>query len=128
MMLALSSRRGRDQHPHRRPEGDNACFGARALALSEHMNKNVGSLSARDIAILNFEEQWWTLVGNRRKREAIREELGLSPTSFYSALGDLVDETAAARSHPLVIARLRRRRAERRRAKFHGSEPLHRSP
>jgi hypothetical protein len=92
------------------------------------MNKNVGSLSARDIAILNFEEQWWTLVGNRRKREAIREELGLSPTSFYTALGDLVDAAAAARSHPLVIARLRRRRAERRRAKFHGSEPLNRSP
>jgi Protein of unknown function (DUF3263) len=92
------------------------------------MNKNVGSLSARDIAILNFEEQWWTLVGNRRKREAIREELGLSPTSFYSALGDLVDAAAAARSHPLVIARLRRRRAERRRAKFHGNEPVHRSP
>ena len=74
------------------------------------MNKNVGSLSARDIAILNFEERWWTLVGHRRKREAIREELGLSPTSFYSALGDLVDAAAAANSHPLVIARLRRRR------------------
>jgi Protein of unknown function (DUF3263) len=92
------------------------------------MNKNVGSLSPRDIAILNFEERWWTLVGKRRKREAIREELGLSPTSFYSALGDLVDAAAAANSHPLVIARLRRRRTERRRAKFHGSEPIHRSP
>lgn len=92
------------------------------------MNKTVSTLSARETAILNFEERWWTLAGRRSKRQAIREDLGVSPTSFYATLDALIDATEAARSHPLVIARLRRRRTVRRRAIFLGNEPIRRSP
>jgi len=92
------------------------------------MNKNVSTLSARETAILNFEERWWVLTGRRSKRQAIREDLGLSPTSFYTTLETLIDQKAAASSHPLLIARLRRRRTNRRRATFEGNEPIRRSP
>ena len=107
---------------------DNACFGARGLALSRDMDTNASELSARDQAILKFEEGWWLLAGSRAKSQAIRDDLGISPATFYTALEGLLDSSCAAAAHPLLIARLRRRRTERRRAQMVGNEPIRRSP
>ncbi len=74
--------------------------------------------TARDKAILEFEAQWWLLTDGRSKRQAIREELAISPATYYAILDGLLDSPEAARSHPLVVARLRKRRFERLRARF----------
>ena len=92
------------------------------------METNEGELSSRDLAILNFEQGWWLLAATRIKREAIRDDLHISSATYYAALDGLLDVPAAAKSHPLLIARLRRRRTERRRAMFVGNEPIRRSP
>lgn len=92
------------------------------------METNAGELSSRDVAILNFEHGWWLLAVTRTKRQAIREDLGISTATYYGVLDGLLDSSEAAASHPLLIARLRRRRMERRRAMFVGNEPIRRSP
>lgn len=82
-------------------------------------------LTERERAVLEFEASWWLLAGSRPKRQAIREELGISPTSYYATVEALIDRPDAELAQPLVIARLRRRRTERRRARFLG-EPVRR--
>jgi len=69
-----------------------------------------------DRAILDFEESWWTRPG--AKASAIREYLGMSPTSYYRRLDELVDSAEALDHAPLVVRRLRRRRRDRRRGRF----------
>jgi hypothetical protein len=75
-------------------------------------------LSERDRRILDFERSWWQRPGT--KQEAIRDELGLSPTRYYAVLGDLTDSPDAQAYDPLVIRRVRRLRAQRRRVRFEG--------
>ena len=75
-------------------------------------------LSERDRAILDFERSWWTEPGS--KQGAIRSRLDLSATRYYQLLGALTDSEEAERYDPLVVARLRRLRRERRRARFEG--------
>lgn len=68
-------------------------------------------LSTRDVAILDFERDWRSYEG--AKDAAIRERFGISPARYYQLLARLVDSPAAAAQDPLLIARLRRRRARR---------------
>ena len=75
-------------------------------------------LSARDRAILDFEQNWWTESGS--KEGAIRQRFQLSPTRYYQLLNDLLDEPAALEYDPLVVRRLRRLRDRRRRARYEG--------
>jgi hypothetical protein len=75
-------------------------------------------LSTRDQAVLDFERTWWLRAAGSPKHAAIRAELGVSPTSFYAALGRLMDWPAAYAYDPLLVTRLRRRRATRRWAAF----------
>ena len=75
-------------------------------------------LTVRDRAILDFERTWWLRTDGGPKRMGIHKELHISATSYYSALERLIDDAAAARYDPLVVARLRRRRLIRRRALF----------
>lgn len=75
-------------------------------------------LSERDRAILDFERSWWTEPGS--KQGAIRSRLDLSSSRYYQLLGELADSEEAERYDPLVVARLRRLRRERRRARFEG--------
>ncbi|MBW8825539.1 MAG: DUF3263 domain-containing protein [Acidobacteria bacterium] len=75
-------------------------------------------LSERDRRILDFERSWWQRDGT--KQAAIRAELGLSATRYYALLGDLTDSGDAHAYDPLVVLRLRRVRAQRRRARFEG--------
>jgi hypothetical protein len=75
-------------------------------------------LTDRDRAILDFERGWWSQPGS--KGDAIKARLDLSATRYYQLLGGLVDSTAAEQYDPLVVRRLRRDRAERRRSRFAG--------
>lgn len=76
------------------------------------------SISDLDRAILDFERRWWMLPGP--KELAIREHLGLSPTRYYKALGDLVESPEALDYDPMVVRRLRLKRARSRRARYEG--------
>jgi Protein of unknown function (DUF3263) len=74
------------------------------------------ALTDRDRAILDFERGWWMLPAP--KATGIRHHLGLSPTSYYRMLGALIDDPDAVAYDPLVVHRLRRKRLQRRRARF----------
>jgi len=76
------------------------------------------ALSDRDRAILDFERSWWTQPGS--KTAAIRERLGMSPGRYYELLGTLVASPEAGSYDPLLIRRLQRLRARRRRARIEG--------
>ncbi|MBW3557014.1 MAG: DUF3263 domain-containing protein [Actinobacteria bacterium] len=76
------------------------------------------ALSARDIAIIDFERTWWLEPGP--KEQAIRVQLGLSPARYYQLLNHLIDRPEAHEYDPLVVRRLRRLRERRRRARFEG--------
>lgn len=78
----------------------------------------LNGLTARERAIIDFEQSWWQRDG--AKEAAIREELGLSGTRYYELLQLLCDSPAARAYDPLVILRLRRQRARRRRARLEG--------
>ncbi|MDR1450228.1 MAG: DUF3263 domain-containing protein [Propionibacteriaceae bacterium] len=69
-------------------------------------------LTAVERAMLDLERQPWRdpIV----KEQAIRERFGCSPTRYYDVLNRLLDEPAAWAADPLVVKRLRRRRAARR--------------
>lgn len=70
-------------------------------------------LSDRDRALLEFEARWARHAG--AKEEAIRDQLGLSPSRYYQLLGRLID-TAEAQAHdPMLVKRLRRMRDQHRR-------------
>ena len=76
------------------------------------------ALTDRDRAILDFERGWWLLPSS--KGAAIRDRLDLSPTRYYQLLNRLIDDPAALAHDPLVVRRLRRGRAARRRARVEG--------
>ena len=72
-------------------------------------------LTPRERAVLDFERGWWRLPGP--KESAIRARFAMSPTSYYRLVGELLDRTDAFVYDPLTVARLRRRRDERRRVR-----------
>jgi len=70
-------------------------------------------LTERDRAVLAFERQWWKYAG--AKEEAIRREFGMSPTAYYQLLTTLIDDPSALQADPMLVKRLQRQRASRRR-------------
>ena len=74
------------------------------------------ALTERDLQILEFERTWWS--EDSSKESIIRDRFGLSTTRYYELLSVLVDSEEAHDFDPLVIRRLRRLRARRRRARF----------
>jgi Protein of unknown function (DUF3263) len=71
----------------------------------------VSSLGPRERAVLDFERKRWKHAG--AKEEAIRAELGLSPTSYFQILNALLDDPAALAYNPTLVGGLRRRRESR---------------
>ena len=67
-------------------------------------------LSADDKAILAFECSWWLEPG--LKTDRIRNGLGISSSTYYKRLTELIDMPEAHEFDPLLIRRLRRRRSE----------------
>jgi hypothetical protein len=81
-------------------------------------NLRAMGLSDRDRAILDFERSWWSEPGS--KAAAIRRRLRLSPARYYELLRLLLSSSEAASYDPLLIRRLRRHQARRRRARIEG--------
>lgn len=74
-----------------------------------------GGLSRREQEILAFERQWWKFAGAKEK--AIRELFGMSATRYYQVLNRLIDTEAALRTDPMLVKRLRKTRAARKRTR-----------
>ena len=72
-----------------------------------------GPLGQRERGVLAFERQWWRHAG--AKEEAIRREFGVGPTAYYQLLSRLIDDPAAIAHDPMLVKRLQRQRASRRR-------------
>jgi Protein of unknown function (DUF3263) len=72
-----------------------------------------GPLGDRERTVLVFERQWWRHAG--AKEEAIRREFGIGPTAYYQLLSRLIDDPAAIAYDPMLVKRLQRQRASRRR-------------
>lgn len=73
----------------------------------------VAGLSRHEAEMLAFERQWWRRPG--AKETAIREQFAMSPTRYYQMLNGLVDRPDALAADPVLVRRLRRLRAARRR-------------
>lgn len=78
------------------------------------------ALTERDLAILELERTWWAEDGS--KESLIRERFGLSTSRYYDLLSDITDSDEALQYDPLVVRRLRRLRARRRRTRFEGQQ------
>ena len=70
-------------------------------------------LEEREQRVLVFERHWWRHAG--AKEEAIRREFGVGPTAYYQLLSRLLDDPAALAHDPMLVRRLQRQRASRRR-------------
>lgn len=81
-------------------------------------------LDRRSKEILDFERDWWRLEGP--KDRDIRSRLGISAARYYRVLDLIIDRPEALRFDPLLVKRLRRRRAARRRQRLGGSLRLER--
>ena len=69
------------------------------------------ALTERDIAVLDFERQWWRHDG--AKEEAIRDVFGVSSARYYQLLNAVIDSPDAVRHDPMLIKRLQRARDAR---------------
>ncbi len=72
-----------------------------------------GALGEREERVLDFERRWWRYAG--AKEEAIRREFGIGPTAYYQLLSRVIDDPAALAYDPMLVKRLQRQRASRRR-------------
>ena len=72
-------------------------------------------LGERERSVLAFERQWWRHAG--AKEEAIRRQFGIGPTAYYQLLSRLLDDPAALAYDPMLVKRLQRQRASRRRSR-----------
>ena len=77
--------------------------------------KDQSRLSDRQLAILEFERQWWRQQG--AKEQAIRERFEMSPTRYYQALNALLDLPQALSYDPTLVHRLQRLRTSALRAR-----------
>ena len=89
-----------------------------AIARTENCQDDtapVGGLTRREHDLLAFERQWWKYAGS--KEDAIKELFSMSATRYYQVLNALVDRPEALASDPMLVKRLRRRRASRQKAR-----------
>ena len=77
-------------------------------------------LTTRERDMLDLERGWW--LSSPTKERAIRDRLGCSPAAYYAALRRLSATREAYDYDPLVVLRLRRRQARRRRERFVGPD------
>jgi len=71
----------------------------------------VDTLTDREQAILDLEQQWWATAGGK---EAAITAMGLSPTRYYQLLNRLLATEKAVAYAAVTINRLQRVRAKRR--------------
>jgi hypothetical protein len=78
-------------------------------------------LTPTDRSILDFERDWWQSPGPKGDR--IRDRFGMSPSAYYRRLDALIDRREVLDLDPLLVRRLRRARADRRRRRYAGPVP-----
>jgi CHAD domain-containing protein len=83
------------------------------------VTSEVAALSEREQAIIEFENTWFTL--DEDKYDAIRARFACSLEEYTHELNRVIDHPGALEFSPLVVRRLRRNRARRRRARLEGS-------
>ena len=80
------------------------------------------TLTDKERAVLDLERCWWTgAAAPVTKGEAIAA-LGLSRAQYYSLRDSAVEQAEAEVYDPLVVRRVRRDKAARRRARFEGRQ------
>lgn len=72
------------------------------------------TLSERELDMLVFEREWWRYAASRG--DAIREHFGTDPARHDRDLDALIDDRRAMAVDPMLVKRLKRMRAARRRA------------
>src|SRR5688500_16052530 len=75
----------------------------------------VESLDERSREVLDFEREAWKLTVS--KQRAIRERFGFSPSRYHQLLHRIIDRPEAVAYDPMLVRRLRRVRAVRRRSR-----------
>jgi Protein of unknown function (DUF3263) len=88
-----------------------------ASPLQARQSELTMPLTERDREILDLEGSWWTKTTPKGSQI---QELGLSRSQYYSVLRRLADSPEALEHAPMVVRRLRRQQAERRRDRFEG--------
>lgn len=86
-----------------------------AQAPQAHPDDPAEGLTRREHEILAFERQWWQYAGAKEK--AIRELFCMSSTRYYQVLNRLLDTERALRADPMLVKRLRKTRAARKRTR-----------
>jgi hypothetical protein len=87
--------------------------GPERLGDGPHAGSSAEALGDRERRVLAFERHWWRHAG--AKEEAIRRQFGVGPTAYYQLLSRLLDDPAALAHDPMLVKRLQRQRASRRR-------------
>jgi hypothetical protein len=80
----------------------------------------MAALSDRETRVLMFERNWWREPG--AKEQEIRDVLGMTATSYYQLLNELIDRPEALKFDPALVTRLRRQRARRHRIRSAGPD------
>jgi hypothetical protein len=75
----------------------------------------VSALDQRSRDVLDFEREAWKLTVT--KQRAIRERFGFSPSRYHQLLHRIIDRPEAVAYDPMLVRRLRRLRAVRRRSR-----------
>lgn len=73
------------------------------------------ALDERSRHVLDFEREAWKLTVP--KQRAIRERFGFSPSRYHQLLHRIIDRPEAVAYDPMLVRRLRRVRAVRRRSR-----------
>jgi Protein of unknown function (DUF3263) len=73
------------------------------------------ALDERSREVLDFEREAWKLTVT--KQRAIRERFGFSPSRYHQLLHRIIDRPEAVAYDPMLVRRLRRVRAVRRRSR-----------
>ena len=82
----------------------------------------MAALQERDKRILAFERRAWPSPG--AKELEIQESFAISATRYYQLLNELIDRPEAAAFDPVLVKRLRARRAKRaRRRSVRSAQP-----
>ncbi len=84
-------------------------------AAAAAVDRPEGSLTTREVEILDFERQWWRYAG--AKEQAVREKVDMSATRSPQGLNALTDRPDPLAFAPMLVKRLRRMRAARTRAR-----------
>jgi len=80
------------------------------------------TLSDKERAVLDLERSWWVGADAPATKSLAIAALGLSRAQYYALRDTAVERPDAAAYDPLVVHRVRRDKAARRRARFEGRQ------